>query len=171
MSENRPGVLGPHWEDELRAGQDAEGEQGSVEAELAVVHLFRHAAGPEALDADAVEAIWSEVATSIEAEAGFTSWWRRLLDWRVGVGVAVAAAAAMVLVISTNTGPTRSASPVAQAGAAEGMSITLQAQFDMLAPEARAQIDAQVDVGRGAVRERLLASLAPAAPGTIGGAP
>lgn len=172
MNEKRPGVLDPQWEDELRAGQEADGGQGSVEAELAIVHLFRHAAGPEVLDPEAVDAIWADVAGGIEAESGFTPWWRRMFDWRVGVGVAVAAAAAMVLVLSTSPAPQTASDGVAQRGpapGAEGLSVTLQAQFDMLAPQARAQIDAEVDDGRGAVRQRLLASLEP--DDTHGGAP
>lgn len=173
MSEKRRGVLDPQWEDELRAGQEAEGEQGSVEAELAVVHLFRHAAGPETLEPDAVDAVWSDVASQIESESGFTPWWRRIFDWRVGVGVAVAAAAAAVLVLAPGqaTEPDDAPEPIAQAGGAEGMSVTLQAQFDMLAPGARHAIDERVDEGRGAVRQQLLASLESAADGTIGGAP
>lgn len=174
MSDKRRGVLDPQWEDELRAGQEAEGERGSVEAELAVVHLFRHAAGPETLDPESVDAVWSDVAGQIEAESGFTPWWRRMLDWRVGVGVAVAAAAAAVIVLAPGSdvpapgGPTE---PIAQAPGAEGMSITLQAQFEMLAPEARQAIETRVDEGRGAVRQQLLASLESGADGTLGGAP
>ncbi|MGH1346893.1 MAG: hypothetical protein ACRBN8_35320 [Nannocystales bacterium] len=173
MSEKHKGVLDPHWEDALRAGQESEGERGSVEAELAVVHLFRHAAGPETLEPDAAQAVWSEMAEQLEAESGFTPWWRRMFDWRVGVGVAVAAAAAAVVVISTGPGPVPQGEPgsVAQlgAGGADGMSVTLQAQFDMLAPQARAEIGGAVDNGRGALREDLLASLKPAS--TMGGAP
>ena len=174
MSEKRRGVLDPQWEDELRAGQEAEGGQGSVEAELAVVHLFRHAAGPETLEPDAVDAVWSDVASQIESESGFTPWWRRMLDWRVGMGVAVAAAAAAVILLAPGADPTDpgpQADPIAQAGGAEGMSITLQAQFEMLAPEARDAIEERVDEGRGAVRQQLLASLESAADGTLGGAP
>ncbi len=171
MSEKQKGVLDPQWEDALRAGQESEGARGSVEAELAVVHLFRHAAGPETLEPEAARAVWSEVAQQLEAESGFTPWWRRMFDWRVGVGVAVAAAAAAVVVISTGPDPMPERSPesVAQLGGAQGMSITLQAQFDMLAPDARAEIGVAVDDGRGALREDLLASLRPSS--TMGGAP
>jgi len=171
MSEKQKGVLDPHWEDALRAGQESEGARGSVEAELAVVHLFRHAAGPETLEPEAARAVWSEVAQQLEAESGFTPWWRRMFDWRVGVGVAVAAAAAAVVVISTGPDPVpvRTPGSVARLGGGEGMSMTLQAQFDMLAPDARAEIGAEVDDGRGALREDLLASLKPSS--TMGGAP
>ncbi|MCR9166157.1 MAG: hypothetical protein ACE37F_10460 [Nannocystaceae bacterium] len=174
MSENRRGVLDPQWEDELRAGQDADGGQGSVDAELAVVHLLRHAAGPEALDAEGVDAVWSDVATQIESESGFTPWWRRVLDWRVGVGVAVAVAAAAVLVLAPGDDtppPGETSGPIASGPGAAGMSVTLQAQFDMLAPQARSAIDARVDEGRGAVRTQLLASLGSGADATLGGAP
>lgn len=171
MSEKQEGVLDPQWEDALRAGQESEGARGSVEAELAVVHLFRHAAGPEALEPEAAAAVWSEVAEQIEAESGFTPWWRRMFDWRVGVGVAVAAAAAAVVVISTGPepNPNTDSDAVAQLGGADGMSMTLQAQFDLLAPQARAEIGTEVDAGRGSLREDLLASLKPAS--TMGGAP
>ena len=97
-----------------------------------------------------------------------------MLDWRVGMGVAVAAAAAAVILLAPGADPTDSgpqADPIAQAGGAEGMSITLQAQFEMLAPEARDAIEERVDEGRGAVRQQLLASLESAADGTLGGAP
>ncbi len=173
MSEKQKGVLEPHWEDALRAGQESEGGQGSVEAELAVVHLFRHATGPEALEPEAARAVWSEVAQQLEAESGFTPWWRRVLDWRVGVGVAVAAAAAAVVVIASGADPLPADSPdsVAQLGGAgsQGMPLTLQAQFDMLAPQARDEITSALDEGRGAVREDLLASVRPSS--TIGGTP
>ena len=173
MNEKRPGVLGPQWEDELRAGQEADGGQGSVEAELAIVHLFRHAAGPETLEPEAVDAIWAEVSGGIEAESGFTPWWRRVLDWRIGLGVAVAAAAALVLVIAADPGQQTATTvdPVAQREGAEGLSITLQAQFDLLAPQARAEIEAEVDDGRGVVRQALVASLESKPEGTVGGAP
>lgn len=163
MSEKEPGVLSPDWEDALRAGQAAEGERGSVEAELAVVHLFRHAAGPETLEPDALEAVWSQTAEQIEAESGFTPWWRRMLDWRVGMGAAVAAAAVAVLVLSLRPEPTSQppVDAVATASGAAGMSATLQTQFDLLAPQAREAVADDVDLGRAAVRERMLSSLKP----------
>lgn len=171
MSEKQEGVLDPQWEDALRAGQESEGARGSVEAELAVVHLFRHAAGPETLDPEAAQAVWSQVTQQLEAESGFTPWWGRMFDWRVGVGVAVAAAAAAVMVISAGPDPMPALGPesVAQLAGPEGISITLQAQFDMLAPHARAEIGAEVDDGRGALRQDLLASLKPSS--TMGAAP
>lgn len=172
MTEKQKGVLDPHWEDALRAGQESEGARGSVEAELAVVHLFRHAAGPETLEPEAARAVWSEMAEQLEAESGFTPWWRRMFDWRVGVGVAVAAAAAAVVVISTGPEPMPEArtDAVAQLGGAdEAISMTLQAQFDLLAPQARDEIGGALDEGRGALREDLLASLKPSS--TMGGAP
>ncbi len=171
MSEKQKGVLDPHWEDALRAGQESEGARGSLEAELAVVHLFRHAAGPEALDPEAARAIWSEVAERLEAESGFTPWWRRMLDWRIGVGVAVAAAAVAVLVVSAEPGALPEVGPgsVAQLGGPAGMSVTLESQFELLAPRAREEIGAEVDEGRGALREDLLASLKPSS--EAGGVP
>ncbi|MBV1862690.1 MAG: hypothetical protein KUG77_29985 [Nannocystaceae bacterium] len=171
MSEKQKGVLDPQWEDALRAGQESEGARGSVEAELAVVHLFRHIAGPETLEPEAARAVWSEVAQQLEAEAGFTPWWRRMFDWRVGVGVAVAAAAAAVVVISSGPAPRGAVNPesVAQLGGAAAMSVTLQAQFDMLAPHARAEIGGALDEGRVELREDLIASLKPSR--TSGGAP
>ncbi len=175
MSEDKPGVLDPQWEDALRAGQSAEGERGTVEAELAVIHLLRHARGAEPLGPDAMDQIWSE----LEPEIAAVPWWRRVLDWRVGVGVAVAAAAAAVLVVAAQpSAPEGSEATVAQAGSgsdAAAMGITLQAQFDMLAPSARDDITGRVDDGRSRVRGRLLATITGSSqadrPATIGGAP
>ncbi len=171
MSDERPGVLDPHWEDVLRAGQEAEAGRGSVEEELAVVHLFRHAAGPEVLEPEAVDAGWAELCAQIDAESGFVPWWRRMLDWRVGVGLAVAGAAAAVLLLAARPPePEPEPGAVAQReAAANGMSGTLSAQFELLAPTARAAIGVEVDDGRSAVRQQLLAGLA--SPGTAGGAP
>jgi len=177
MRKKTKGVLDPQWEDELRAGQagdDTPADDGSVEAQLAVVHLFRHAAAPEALEPDALDAVWSDVAAQIEAENGFVPWWRRVLDWRVGVGVAVAAAAALVVLMSADPEPAPSprGEAVAQADGSKQLSATLQAQFEMLAPQARDEIVEEVEQGRSAVREQMLATLQPPPPAaTPGGAP
>ncbi|MEM6295952.1 MAG: hypothetical protein AAGA54_32065 [Myxococcota bacterium] len=174
MSDEKPGVLDPQWEDALRAGQAAEGERGSVESELAVLHLLRHARGPQPLEPDALDAVWSELEPEIAGQGGFTTWWQRLFDWRVGVGVAVASAAAAVIFFAASPAqgplPPPDADAVAQAPALDPtLSATLQTQFDLLEPAARAQIDGDVAAGRGALRTELLASIA--APGTVGGAP
>ncbi len=174
MSDEKPGVLDPQWEDALRAGQAAEGERGSVESELAVLQLLRHARGPEPLQPDALDAVWAELEPEIAEQGGFTAWWQRLLDWRVGVGVAVASAAAAVVFFAVKPADGPLLPPqndaVAQASALDpSLSATLQTQFDLLEPAARAQIDGDVAAGRGALRTELLASIA--TPGTAGGAP
>ncbi|MFY0537357.1 hypothetical protein [Nannocystis pusilla] len=72
------GVLDPAWEDELRRGQEAEGEAGSIEDELAIVRLLRHARAPEALTAGELDKLWSgELAPALTP----TPWWRRRWLW------------------------------------------------------------------------------------------
>lgn len=146
------GVLDPAWEDELRRGQEAEGEAGSVEAELAIVHLLRHARAPEALTPADLDALWSrELAPALTP----TPWWRK--RWLWGAVPAVAAAAVVMVVIRT---PDRSPAPqlaAASAPAGLGASQLLAQQFAQLEADARRDLDAQVDDDRGALRHDLLA--------------
>lgn len=164
-------VLDPAWEVELRAGQGAEGEQGSVEDELAVIHLLRHARAPEGLTDAAFERGWSELDAALDEQAGATGWraWLRR-PWLLGGGAALAAAAAAVLVVvwtgpapgpagstSDSAGSTLADNEAGREGAA-GMSATIEAQFAMLEPRARAQVERSVNHERQQLRGDLVAA-------------
>lgn len=90
-------VLDPRWEDELRAGLEADGGQGSVERELEVLHALRHARAPEPIDESRMDALWSEIEAQAYPSARGTSWWRR--RWWVAVVPAATAAAVLLFVV------------------------------------------------------------------------
>lgn len=149
------GVTDPAWEDELRAGQQAEGEAGSVEAELAIVRLLRHARAPDELDAAALDRMWSsEIAPAIAP----APWWRRRWLWGAVPAVAAAAVVMIVVVGGPKDQPAQSAGRTPAAGEALPSTAELLAkQFAQLEPAARADLDATVDDGRDALRHELLA--------------
>lgn len=151
-------VLDPAWEDALRAGQAEDGGEGSVDAELAVIHLLRHARAVEPLAPAALDRIWrSEIAPQITP----VPWWRRRWLWGV---VPVAATAALLVVVLRGPGDqpgvdAAATSPTLIAAAAPPASTAsaLERQFAQLEGEARRELGGNVERGRGVLRSQLLA--------------
>lgn len=174
----RGAVLDPQWEVALRAGQAAEGEQGSVEDELAIIHLLRHARAPQPLDDAAFDRVFGEIdRASRPVGGGWRAWLRQ--PWLLGGAVAAAAAAVLVVVW-----PDESPTPGGGGGGGGqvavrdpdsvdpgGMAATIEAQFAMLEPGARAEVARNIDAGRSSLRGELVASAIRADGRTQGGAP
>ena len=166
------------WEDALRAGQREDGGAGSVDAELGVLHLLRHAAAPEVLADDRLDAIWAQ-----GPGAEVDPWWKRAWSghsgWIAGAAALAGAAAVLLIVLPTrNTGDSDGAGGNPAIARAETSQPPTQAemierQFALLAPRARAQLGREVDVSRDTLRGDLMAdAVAAAAPGSdVGGAP
>ncbi|MCX4241438.1 hypothetical protein [Paraliomyxa miuraensis] len=182
-TETRPGgVLDPSWEVALRAGQAAEDEQGSVEGELAVIHLLRHARAPQPLDDAAFERLWDDVDASLAESAASTGWrgWLRRSQrlWLWGGSATLAAAAAAVLVVvwsgpgpQPGGGESLTGEQLATVSGHDELAATIEAQFAMLEPGARAEVDRSVDEGRSSLRGDLLTAAIHADGRTMGGAP
>ena len=174
----RGAVLDPHWEVALRSGQAAEGEEGSVEDELAVIHLLRHARGPQPLDDAALDRVLGRIEQeSRPAVGGWRAWLRQ--PWLLGGAVAAAAAAVLVVVVvrdpeqpTPNEGGGQVAvrDPVPAADPGE-LAATIEAQFAVLEPGARAEVARSVDAGRSSLRGELVAAAIRADGRTQGGAP
>jgi len=151
-------VLDPAWEDALRAGQAEDGEQGSVDAELAIVHLFRHARAVAPLAPLALDRIWrAEIAPQITP----VPWWRRRWLWGV---VPVAATAALLVVVLrdpsadlSSADAARSPTLIAAASPAPSSASALERQFAQLEGDARRELGGNVERGRGVLRSQLLA--------------
>jgi hypothetical protein len=170
-------VLAPEWEEALRRGQAEEGQAGSVEAELAVLHLLRHARQAEEISQARLDTVWGQVAG---ASAGLAPWWRR--RWIVWAPAAAAAVAVLVVIavprddapeLARGSAPAEATSapapaPAAPAGeavppadgtgaaAVRGNAALLEQQFSVLEPRARQAIGVSIESGRGSLRYGLL---------------
>lgn len=176
----RRAVLDPEWEVALRAGQEAEGHSGSVEDELAIVHLLRHAREPQPLHDVDLDRMWGDLDAALEQPrpaSGWRAWLQR--PWLVfgSAGVATVAAAVLVMVwIGPTEGPDTSGPETIAQGtdpqlSPEGMAATIEAQFAVLEPEARAAVVRSVDEQRSGLRDELLVAAQRADGRTMGGAP
>lgn len=180
----RGAVLDPQWEVALRSGQEAEGEQGSVEDELAILHLLRHARAPQPLDDAAFDRIHGQLAEMGDARPAAASGWRAWLrqPWLLGGGAALAAAAVVLVVVVSGPEPKpdhggqlAQRDPVAgERGDAQGsgdMAAIIEAQFAMLEPGARAEVERSIEEGRSSLRGELVAAAIASDGRTMGGAP
>lgn len=153
-------VLDPAWEDALRTAQAEEGESGSVDAELAVLRLLRHARAPEALAPADLDRLWS---TQLAPAIAPLPWWRR--RWLWGVLPACATAALLIVVLRerpddpemTASRPTGTAGTVVAAATPISSARALEQQFAQLEGDARRELGGDVDRGRGVLRSQLLA--------------
>lgn len=164
----RRGVVLPEWEEALRAGQEEAGHAGSLEDELAVVQLFRHARAPETLGDEAVEGIWSD----LDRELSPVPWWRRRPVW-LGTGLAAAAAAVALVLVwpeRTSTDAQTDAGRVATSEDLDALGQTLEEQFALLEPMGREALSSSVEDTRRDLRSDLIA-MAKRDSTSAGGAP
>lgn len=190
MSESTPPpdpVLDERWERVLAKGQEASGEHGDLDADLAALHLLRHARAPSTLSKDALDSVWREVASALP---GATPWWRRSwIRWAALPTCAVAAALVFVVLPEQGGAPTvavsesaapaavttvrndapmdgavagRGAGPGTPSGAASAEANARplhEVQFAALSAGARAELRASVAASRAGARHAWLRSM------------
>jgi hypothetical protein len=119
--ERATGVADPSWEEILSRGQDAAEEHGNLEADLAMLHLLRHAREPEPLADRALEEIWGAVDEAVTP----VPWWKR--KWIMWAAPVAAAAAVMVIVLQ----PAEDGTAVARQDVASEMAPSKQSGLDL----------------------------------------
>jgi hypothetical protein len=157
--EARHHVLDPAWEDELRRGQAAADERGSVDAELGIVHLLRHSVADEPVSEARLREVWRRIDVEV---GGSPASPRRLWAW-----LALPALALSGVALALQVG--RSGPPAAppESAKVERRGEDVERQFALLEAAARGALSRRIDDERMALRRRLLAEATSAA----GGAP
>lgn len=88
------GVVDAAWEQALLRGRDEDAGEavgGSLEAELATLHLLRHVREPEAMSAAQLDATWADIDLAI-TPAKVPFWRAAWFKWLMPVGAAAAVA-------------------------------------------------------------------------------
>lgn len=147
-----PPVLDPSWEQQLQAGQEGDQQVGSIEPELAVLHLLRHARMPESLSEQALAQTWANIAEHITP----IPWWRRRAWLAWSAPVAVCGLVAVILLRQPEDGEQRD--PLTSPTESLTSFAMLEQQFMELQPEARRNLNSQIEDGRTQLRSELLAA-------------
>ena len=154
---------GPHgsWEEILRRGRDEDAGKevaGSVEPDLAYIHLLRHARRPETMSEDDLDRVWREVDGAIAPER--VPFWKR--SWvRALMPVAGVAAAVFVVVVQSGDNAT-----VATATQEDGQATQTKQSAEL--EEAESAGGGAAGAAEPARRAKVAPSAEKEAPGAVG---